>query len=454
MDTLYIKIAIGLAFFLGFGIIAFINSDKNSRKHQLLTASGWIVISLIFFFVGSWGISLESPFLVETSRFPFSPAINWLLLILATGSMIAAFEELFYGEIASKIFKNNAQKEEKNKESKKDPISKKPGRNPQNMVPLQKSTKSKRKTLFIVGGIFVLVVGLVIALVSIFANGLWKHNTPSYFESTFLEDTNDDNTLNHFNEQKVREIVESYCNAIVDNDFDKLTELYAPIVEKYQAVEDKDREYVVGCHRRYDDKFKVYGKHSSLRWNTFNMEEINGEDRLGVSIVEDYSLDREDPNKYSVFVLEKHFVLNGHYQIVSVYDVQLEKSKTPSQSNTNKELAANSYEFIKKEYAKANNGALDIGKIHGKVDFRDNKSFSQLIKNIVYNDKDYNTIMSSNVIFTEYSDSGNGRVECFDIKGNKYTISFNIGMRSEYSIVITVNGEKYEWISLGYNALF
>ena len=39
------------------------------------------------------------------------------------------------------------------------------------------------------------------------------------------------------------------------------------------------------------------------------MEEINGEDRLGVSIVEDYSLDREDPNKYSVFVLEKHFVL-------------------------------------------------------------------------------------------------------------------------------------------------
>ena len=71
MDTLYIKIAIGLAFFLGFGIIAFINSDKNSRKHQLLTASGWIVISLIFFFVGSWGISLESPFLVETSRFPF-----------------------------------------------------------------------------------------------------------------------------------------------------------------------------------------------------------------------------------------------------------------------------------------------------------------------------------------------------------------------------------------------
>lgn len=46
-----------------------------------------------------------------------------------------------------------------------------------------------------------------------------------------------------------------------------------------------------------------------------------------LTYIEDFTIDRKDRSKYSVFVLEKHFELNKDFQIVSVYDVQLSKSK-------------------------------------------------------------------------------------------------------------------------------
>ncbi len=130
-------------------------------------------------------------------------------------------------------------------------------------------------------------------------------------------------------ENIVRKVVDSYCSAICENDFTTLASLYAPTVERYQDAYDKNRDYVIGCHQRYDNTFKVHGKHSSIRRETFKMEPISN-DRVSVVVVEDYSIDREDKSKYSVFVLEKHFVIDSDYHIVSVYDNQLSKSKGTS----------------------------------------------------------------------------------------------------------------------------
>ena len=134
------------------------------------------------------------------------------------------------------------------------------------------------------------------------------------------------NWVNPQNLEIVQLLIERYCNAICENDFETLSSLYAPMVERFQDAYNKDRDYVIGCHRRYDKTFKVYGKHSSLRWDSFEMRMLNN-GQLNVKIVEDYSIDREDKNKYSVFVLEKHFIIDHSYHIVSVYDNQLSKAK-------------------------------------------------------------------------------------------------------------------------------
>lgn len=127
-------------------------------------------------------------------------------------------------------------------------------------------------------------------------------------------------------EDCVVHVVDRYCQAICENDFTTLESLYAPMLERYQDAYNKDRGYVIGCHKRYDSTFKVYGKYSSLRWDTFRMELI-GDDLVSAVVVEDYSIDREDKSKNSVFVLEKHFIMNSSYEIVSVYDNQLSVSK-------------------------------------------------------------------------------------------------------------------------------
>ncbi len=104
-----------------------------------------------------------------------------------------------------------------------------------------------------------------------------------------------------------------------------VTELYASQVKRYFNAYDIDPKYVAECYERYDEKFLVYGKHSNVRWNTVSYTLTD--DMVYLTYIEDYSIDRKDKSKYSIFVLEKHFELNMDFHIVSVYDVQLSKSK-------------------------------------------------------------------------------------------------------------------------------
>ena len=147
---------------------------------------------------------------------------------------------------------------------------------------------------------------------------------------TYSDDASTDNSIQYSDafpdNDRIRKLLGDYSHAVVNNDFSTLEELYAPTVERYHSAYGKSRDYVVDDHRNYDDFFKVYGKHSSLRWETFRTERIS-DGRVEAVIVEDYSLDRMDESKYSIFVLEKHFIINDDYQIVGVWDNQLSKQK-------------------------------------------------------------------------------------------------------------------------------
>ncbi len=143
--------------------------------------------------------------------------------------------------------------------------------------------------------------------------------TPSEEPSTYTQ------TDDFPDDDRVKDVLGSYCQAIADDDFDLLSSLYAPYVERFHNDSNGiSREEVVQDHRNYDKKFKVYGKHSSIRWGTFEIENVDYDrERVKAIIVEDYSIDREDKSKWSVFVLEKHFTLDHNYQIVRVWDKQL-----------------------------------------------------------------------------------------------------------------------------------
>lgn len=125
--------------------------------------------------------------------------------------------------------------------------------------------------------------------------------------------------VNFPDENRIRNVVSSYCTAICENDLETLSSLYAPSILRYQDDYNKDRDFVIRCHQRYDSTFKVYVKNSSLRWDSFKMDRASS-GFVNVVIVEDYSIDRQDKSKYSVFVLLKHFTIDSTYHIVSVYD--------------------------------------------------------------------------------------------------------------------------------------
>lgn len=125
-------------------------------------------------------------------------------------------------------------------------------------------------------------------------------------------------------ETSVRNTLDRFATAYSENDFATIGRIYAPQVERFHNARNISRGEVVDDCRRYDQTFSVYTKRSEIRWNTFEMYELdNG--RVSVTYLEDFYLDREDPSKPTYFLLRKHIILNSDCQIVSIYDDQIEK---------------------------------------------------------------------------------------------------------------------------------
>lgn len=303
----------------------------------------------------------------------------------------------------------------------------------QESAPAKKEGQDKKKsviTVAIVAAVVLLSLGLFLVL----HNSSTKSEEQCTAEITFPE------------EDVVQDLIERYCNAICENDFVTLSSLYAPMVERFQDAYNKDRDYVIGCHQRYDKTFKVYGKHSSLRWESFEMRMLNN-GQLSVTIVEDYSIDRKDKDKYSVFVLEKHFIIDSSYHIVSVYDNQLSKGKEVNLSVD--QLAMIAYYYVLMDYAKGSN-PIEVGMVYDRVDFRNNVYFRNLVRKVVKSDSDFQTMMNSKVSSTEYMDMAMGKIGYFDIQGSNYSINFSRYMGEDLSINVNVNGHEYEWESPDY----
>ena len=184
---------------------------------------------------------------------------------------------------------------------------------------IAKSNKrNTTKWIYILLAIIVLLMGTCIAL-SIFT--LAEHNHAKELEELLtLEKSispNDSIPNNIIN------IIERYSNAYEKNDTAIISQLFAPKVRRYCNAHDLTNEQVVGKHLAYDKKFDVQGKHVTVRWNTLKTMQLPNEETL-VVYIEDYSIDRVDTTKPSMFVIEKFIVLDKNSKIVSLDDVTRE----------------------------------------------------------------------------------------------------------------------------------
>jgi hypothetical protein len=127
-------------------------------------------------------------------------------------------------------------------------------------------------------------------------------------------------------ENSVINTINTYNNACSSNDFYSLSNVYSENVIRFHDAYNLSNAEVVGKFRKYDSIFGVYGKHFNVRWNTLQIEQLPDEE-LSVVYVEEYSIDRVDKSKYSIFVLEEHLILDKDYRIKSIYEVQLSKMR-------------------------------------------------------------------------------------------------------------------------------
>ena len=126
---------------------------------------------------------------------------------------------------------------------------------------------------------------------------------------------------------RVKRILVNYLDANIRNDFDALYYMYADHVERFIGHYNISKDSVISDHRMNDGIFKILEKRHHVRLETFTCF-MNG-DRIEATIEEDYDFDTyRDIN--NTFLLEKHFVLNKDYKIVSVWEKQLSHYKDPA----------------------------------------------------------------------------------------------------------------------------
>lgn len=172
------------------------------------------------------------------------------------------------------------------------------------------NTKGIIVTILIIFAVLAVLTGIVV---------IYSNNQPLHQRSS----SSVPSVVNY--EQKVTNIVQTLCDATINNNYNRIAELYAFNVKRYHNIYDVTNAEVVERYRKYDSKFGVYSKQASIRWNTLQIwKNTNG---YSVVYIEDYHIERENKSKYSDFVLEKHIELNTDFKIVSEYDVQLSKSK-------------------------------------------------------------------------------------------------------------------------------
>lgn len=194
----------------------------------------------------------------------------------------------------------------------------------------EQSRKKPKWLWFVVGGVLSLVI-VVVVLVIIITSAVNKNSSnvvvvelPSA-DSTTIETSAEPTEIDY--DSIARTVAEKYCRLSETCSPSLAYDLFEKDVERFHDLDNVSVDEVVYNFSHYDEIFGVIGKkESSVRWDTFKYERtVDG--RMNIEYEEDYSIERKDKDKPSIFVLRKHIVLNRNNKIVSVRDEIVSKKK-------------------------------------------------------------------------------------------------------------------------------
>jgi hypothetical protein len=126
-------------------------------------------------------------------------------------------------------------------------------------------------------------------------------------------------------EKGVKEFVELYCDATNHHNIPEIEKLYASEVQQYYKSYNIGRDSVMNCCRNYENKFKAHNPTVIVDWNTLKTE-LTKDGFISVTFTESFTLEREEDSKCTMWIIDKHFLLDKDYKIVKEYE-EIKKSK-------------------------------------------------------------------------------------------------------------------------------
>lgn len=196
----------------------------------------------------------------------------------------------------------------------------------------EEKKRSPKRGVYALLGCLVLLLGACIVL-GVFSKAQYNQMQALERHITVLEDSisnlnkaNETEMLADSIQNSVKNTIGKYARAIEANDFDAISQLFAPFIQRYYSARYLSNMDVVKRHKNYDTKFKVTGKHMEIRWNTLKVKQLPNNE-LYVNFIEDYSIDRIDTTQFSKWVLHYYITLDDEGKIVSIYYDELAKGK-------------------------------------------------------------------------------------------------------------------------------
>jgi len=142
----------------------------------------------------------------------------------------------------------------------------------------------------------------------------------SYLHTSNSVDTNH----SAINKENIKNLISQYYYCVGNEMFHKLSDMYAPSLKRYFSRFNISRSEAVRIAQDYNRKFGVISTNYDVRWDSLQINEFeNG--NYSVNYIMDYTLNRQNKNKPSHFVLNIIVEINNNYQIESIYENILAK---------------------------------------------------------------------------------------------------------------------------------
>lgn len=119
--------------------------------------------------------------------------------------------------------------------------------------------------------------------------------------------------------EKVKELIVGYYECISQKQYSRLSNFYAPVLERYFTEFNIPAEKAVENASIYLDKYKILQADILIKWETFKVKQLYDGNTM-VSFNMDYVLQRMQANKATKFNLDINILLNPDMKIKSIFE--------------------------------------------------------------------------------------------------------------------------------------